>query len=104
MGQEPEHRELRLLLQVFVGGWYIAIADVGGLHPLRVTCWASLNSAQLQVLRQAQGERFAIRGRQGGMIKTMRPGYSPGLCSKGLAMDKREQGGGAGEHAGEAAV
>lgn len=43
---EPELRELRLLLQVFVGGWYIAIADVGGLQPLRVTCWASINSAQ----------------------------------------------------------
>ena len=101
MGQEPEHRELRLLLQVFVGGWYIAIADVGGLHPLLVTCWASLNSAQLQVLRQAQGERFAIRSRQG---ETMRPSYTPGLCSSRLAMDKREQRGGSGEHAGEAAV
>ena len=42
----PEHRELRLLLPVFVGGWYIAIADVG----LRST------QPNLQVLRQAQGE------------------------------------------------
>ena len=35
MGQEPEHRELRLLLQVFVVGWYIAIALEGGIEKLR---------------------------------------------------------------------
>ena len=32
---EPELRELRLLLQVFVGGWYIAIAHQGGNGPTR---------------------------------------------------------------------
>ncbi len=35
MGQEPELRELRSLLQVFVGGWYIAIALEGGIGKLR---------------------------------------------------------------------
>ncbi len=32
---EPELRELSLLLQVFVGGWYIAIAHQGGNGPTR---------------------------------------------------------------------
>ena len=96
MGQEPELRELRSLLQVFVGGWYIAIALEGGIGKLRelepipfdrlrtngcVDDRGGGAKAELRELlhRAAQSglrpSGLQFEGDRGGMIKSMRPSY-----------------------------